>query len=132
MARRSHADSRTGRTLAVVGGSAVLVWWLLRRGPGRGRAGSGTTTGACRQSGTAPGARPRVWVRADRIEVDGVVADLATVIGRGRAVGAVDLHATGDAVTRVVRDVVTSVRAAGIAIYAAPDLATLVAAEPVS
>lgn len=128
MARRSQTDSHAGRNLALVGGGVVLASWLLRRGPGRGGATSGTST----QSGAAPGARPRVWVRADRIEVDGVASDVATVVARGRAAGAVDLHATGDAVTRAVRDVVTRLRAAGVAIYAPPDLASLVPAEPVS
>ncbi len=131
MQRRSDS-SQTGRTLAVIGGGALLAWWLLRRGSGPGGRSSRDATGTHGGGTPAPAARPRVWVRTARIEVDGVVADLPTVIARGRAAGAVDVHATGDAVTRVIRDVVSSLRAAGVAVYGAPDLVAIAPVEPLS
>ena len=71
-----------------------------------------------------------MWIRADRIEVDGVAADLPTVITKCRAVGAAEVRATGNAITGVVRDAVKALQAAGLELHVAPDLAYLVPSEP--
>lgn len=79
---------------------------------------------------SASASRPVVWVRANRIEIDGVSADLASIVARCRVAGAAEVHATGDATTRVVRDLLALLRAAGVEVYVTPDLASLVPAEP--
>lgn len=113
------ADNHTGRKLAVVGGAGLAAWWLLSRGNGWGLWSSGDG----RKGTDAKPARSVVWVRGDRTEVDGVVSDLASVIARGRAAGEAEVHATGDAIMRHVRDVVTGLRAVGVTVYLASDLA---------
>lgn len=117
MARREHS----GRTIAIVGGAALALW-LLSLGGGFGLRAPGTGKGG-RIS------RRTVWIRADRIEIDGDAADLATVVAKSRAAGEVEVHATGDAVTRVVREVLEALHAAGVTIYAPVDLAYIVPAE---
>ncbi|MBL9012632.1 MAG: hypothetical protein JNL83_00555 [Myxococcales bacterium] len=114
------ADDHTGKKVAIVGGAGVLAWWLLGRGEGRafGRAPDG-------DEGGSRGARHVVWVRATRIELDGVPTDLPTVIAKCRESGVAEVHATGDATTRVVRDVLASLGSAGVKIYASPDVASL-------
>lgn len=113
MAERSH----TGRNVVLVGGAGLAAWWLLSRGKGWGFRSSGDGTAA--SSGPA---RRVVWVRGDRIEVDGVVSDLPGVIAKARAAGEAEVHATGDAIVRSVRDVVMGLRAAGVTVYLAGDL----------
>ena len=113
MAEQSH----TGRKLALVGGAGLAAWWLLSRGKGWGFRRSGDGTG-----GASAPARRVVWVRGDRIEVDGVVSDLSTVIVKARIAGEAEVHATGDAIVRSVRDVVMGLRAAGVRVYLAGDL----------
>ena len=82
-------------TLATIGGGALLLWLLFGGklgGLGRRQRGS--------EHATPPVAarRPVVRTRAnDRIEVDGVIADLATMLVIARDAGSVELHTTGDA-----------------------------------
>lgn len=123
MAQRDH----NGRTIVLVGGAALAAWWLLSLGGGWGTGTPGTGRGG--DVAVALPERCIVWIRADRLEIDGVAADLPTVIARCRLVGKAEVHATGDAVTRVVREVLTALHAAGVAIYARPDLAYIVPAE---
>lgn len=113
MAKRN----RTGRTVAIVGGAA-LVAWLLSRGKGWGiRApGEAQAAGATRPS------RCVVWIRPEGLTVDGVAADLPTVIARCRAAGEAEVHATGDTIHRVVRDTIQALHAAGVTLYLAPNL----------
>ena len=113
---------RTGRAVAIVGGAALAVW-LLSRGNGTSFRGPGTSKSAARST-----ARVAVWVRADRIEVDGVAAELATVIERAREAGAAEVRATGDAITGVVWNVLRALHGAGVTIYTTPDLSTVVPA----
>lgn len=113
----------TGRTVAIVGGAGLLAW-LLFRGGGSGK-GRGPGDGAAPPSVTA-GTRCVVWIRSNRIEVDGVTADLPTVIARCRVAGYAEVHATGDAITGVVWNVLKSLHAAGVTIYTTPDLASVV------
>lgn len=114
MSQRDH----TGRKLALVGGAGLAAWWLLSRGKGW----SFRPSGDGREGTSTTLARPVVWVRGDRIEVDGVVADLPSVIAKSRAAGEAEVHATGNAIMRSVRDVVMGLRAAGVAVYLAGDL----------
>ncbi len=122
MAERSH----TGRDVVLLGGVGVVAWWLLSRGKGWGFRGPG-------DSGTGTPQRPErcvVWIRADRIEVDGIVADLPTVIAKCRAVNTGEVHATGDAITGTVVNVIKALRAVGVKLALTPDLAYLVPVSP--
>lgn len=123
MATRNHS----GRNVALVGGAGLVAWWLLSRGKGFGFRGEGS--GKDNNEAAKPSERPArvvVWIRADRLEIDNVVADLPTVIARSREAGSAEVHATGSAITRVVREVLTSLHAANVKIYARPDLAYMV------
>lgn len=124
MAEREH-----GRTVALVGGAGLVAWWLLARGKGWGFRSSGD--GHANGTDIAqPPARRVIWVRADRIEVDGTAADLATVIAMCRAAGTAEVHATGDAITGAVSNVLKALKAACVKLYVTPDLAYLVPSEP--
>ena len=123
MGERKHS----GRTVALVGGAALAAW-LLSRGKGWSFRSYGDASGA--NSGTRLPGRCTVWIRADRIELDGAAAGLPTVIAKCRAVGAAEVRATGNAITGVVRDVVKALHAAGVKLHLAPDLAYLVPSEP--
>jgi hypothetical protein len=114
MSERDH----TGRKLALVGGAGFAAWWLLSRGKGLGLG----SVGDGLEQTSATRTRVVVWVRGDRIEVDGVVSDLPSVFAKGRAAGEAEVHATGDAIVRSVRDVVVGLRAAGVTVYLAGDL----------
>lgn len=119
MATRDH----TGRNVVLVGGVGLAAWWLLSRGRGAGfrapgSGGDGTNTVETKQ-------RPErvvVWIRANRLEIDGVVADLATVVAKSREAGSAEVHATGDAITHVVSDVLKALDAANVKLYTTPDL----------
>ena len=114
MSDRDH----TGRKLALVGGAGLAAWWLLSRGKGWGFRSSGDG----REGTSTARSRVVVWVRDDRIDVDGVASDLPTVIAKGRAAGEAEVHATGAAIVRTVRDVVVGLRTAGVTVYLAGDL----------
>lgn len=118
MAKRDH----TGRNVAILGGVALAAW-LLFGGKGWGFGGSG-------QAGASRPTRCVVWIRPEGLTVDGVAADLPTVIARCRAAGEAEVHATGDAITRVVWDTLKALRAAGVTIYTAANLESTVRLEP--
>jgi hypothetical protein len=125
MADRSKKDS-TGRTVAIVGGAALLALLLLRgKGWGLGRdRGDGTGHGAASPEASGRATRTPCKVRIDdrRIEVDGEPADLATVTERCRAAGSADVRATGMAIVGVVGQVIQALQDAGVAVYAQPEL----------
>lgn len=108
---------RTGKTVAILGGAA-LVAWLLSLGKGWGLRGPGHAEA----SGAAHPSRCVVWIRPEGLTVDGVAADLPTVIARCRAAGEAEVHATGDTIHRVVRDTIQALHAAGVTLYLAPNL----------
>jgi len=124
MAERDHR----GRTAVLVAGAALAAW-LLSRGKGWGLGGLVGASDGNADTTQAP-APCRVWIRADRIEADGVAADLPTVVASCRAAGKAEVRATGDAITGVVRKVLEALHAAGVTIYAPPDLAYIVPSEP--
>lgn len=117
--------NKTGRTVAVVGGGALLLLLLLR-GKGWGL-GTGDGAGAGDGKATSPDAptpptRCRVRIDADGIELDGAPADLATVTERCRAAGQADVHATGAAITGVVAQVMQALQDAGVRVWASAGL----------
>jgi hypothetical protein len=105
--------SNTGRTIAVIGGGALLVWLLWRgrgKGKGKGSGGNGDRT-------STPIA-VEVWLRIDdSIELDGVSSDLATVVARARAAGKARVHVTGAARQGWFEKVVDTLRAAGVDVW---------------
>jgi len=122
----------TGRTVVVLGGAGLLAWLLLRGGgAGKGQ-GKGPGNGTASRA-VVPGSRCVVWIRAaDRLEIDGVAADLPAVIARCRAVEYAEVHATGDARQGFVSSVVAALRAAGVKMRLAHALATIVPARVLS
>lgn len=106
---------QTGRNVLLVGGIGFAAWWLLSHGKGVGFRASG--------SGKPRPERVVVWIRANRLEIDGVVADLPTVVAKSREAGTAEVHATGDAITHVVSDVLKALDAAEVKLYTTPDLA---------
>ena len=114
MAERDH----TKRDLLLVSSAGLAAWWLLSRGEGWGF----RSTGDGREGANTKPARAIVWVRRDRIEVDGVASELSNVIAKGRAAGEAEVHATGDAIMRSVRDAIIGLRAAGVVVSLADNL----------
>jgi hypothetical protein len=110
MATREQNDN-TGRTLAVIGGGAFLAWLFWRgRGKGKDNGGKGNHN-------STPDA-VEVWILSgDRIELDRVDSDLATVVARAHAAGKAHLHVAGDARQGWVENVTDALRAAGVDVW---------------
>lgn len=124
-------DRHTGRNVALVGGAALVAWLLWRRkAKGIGGPAGSTSDASASDATNTPKVPCRVWVRADRIELDGAPADLATVVARCRESGRADVRATGDAITRSIITVLAALKAAGVAVDAPPDIAHLLARTP--
>lgn len=120
MATRDH----TSRDVVLVGGVGLAAWWLLSRGGGMGFRGPGSSTDGKNVSNQK--ARPErvvVWIRANRLEIDGAVADLQTIVAKSREAGTAEVHATGDAITHVVSDVLRALDAAKVNLETTADLA---------
>ena len=116
-------EDHTGRNVALVGGAALLAWWLLR-GKRWGLGASGTD--AAGTGVTTPPSEPcRLWIRADRIELDGARTELASAVGRCQERGRAEVRATGDAITHSIMDVLRALQRAGVSIDASPDLLRL-------
>ena len=113
-------EKHTGRTVAVLGGAGLLAWLLLRGGPAGKSSGQGKGTGKAPGDSAAsravlPGSRCVVWIRAaDRLEIDGVAADLPAAIARCRSVELAEVHATGGARQGFVSSIVAALHAAGV------------------
>ena len=107
---------KTGRTVAVVGGGALLLLLVLRgKGWGLGElAGTG--------AGDPAPTRCRVRIDASGIELDGARTDLPTVTARCRAAGEADVRATGAAITGVVAQVLHALQDAGVRVWASAGL----------
>lgn len=107
----TRTQNNTGRTIAIVGGGALLLWLLWAgRGKGKGSGGDGNQSSA-----------PAVVVvkirSGDHIELDGVSSDLATTVARARAAGTARVIAVGDARHGWVTQVIDALRAAGVELY---------------
>jgi hypothetical protein len=123
MAKRDP-NNHVGRTVALVGGGALLVWLLLRGkgwGLGEGKGGTGTEapgTGAI--EAPAEHRHPcQVFVRASRIDLDGAPADLPTIVAHCRAGGKAHVQSTGGARVKDVEDVISALQAAGVTVAVA-------------
>ena len=123
MAEREH---HTARNIALVGGG-VLLAWLLLRGKGWGLGSDHSSGGAA--GGSTPSSPCRVWIRGDRIELDGAPTDLRTLVTRCRERGRAEVSATGDTIVRSITEVLRALRTAGIAIAVAPNLERVAALE---
>lgn len=112
----TRKQNSTGLTIAVISGGALLAWLLWRgRGKGKGSGGDGDRN-------SAP-AVVEVWLRSgDRIELNGVSSDLATVVARAHAAGTARVFAAGDTRHGWATQVIAALKAAGVAIDAAPSL----------
>jgi hypothetical protein len=125
--------NNTGTTVAIVGGGALLLWLLLRGegwgfggdggdGQGDGGHGGGAPGSDDAPTGKAAPARCRVRIDGTGMQLDGVPSDLPTITDRCRAAGAADVHATGAAITGVIAEVVHALKAAGVNVWAEPDV----------
>jgi hypothetical protein len=122
----TRKQNNTGRTVAVVGSGALLLW-LLWHGKGWGGDGVGRRArggAVTRQPDASPPASPpppevRVSIRSgDRVELDGVSSDLATTVARARAAGVARVIATGDARVGWIANVIGALKAASVTVYA--------------
>jgi hypothetical protein len=115
MSENDHGD--TVLTIGLLGGGAFLLW-LLWSGRGNGSGGgkdNGSGGAGDRSSTPVPGTPAVVRIRSgDRVDLDGVTADLATIVARARTVGAVDVIPAGDAREGWVNTVINALADAGI------------------
>jgi len=114
--------NKTGKTVAIVGGGALLLLLLFRgRGFGLGGSAGDGRAGSAPGRGT-PSAPCKVRIDASGIEVDGVPADVATTTEVCRVAGSAEVHATGAAITGVIAEVVRALKDAGVDVWAAPEV----------
>jgi hypothetical protein len=113
-----------GLTLAVIGSGAVLLWLLLR-GRGKGSRGQFEDKNGSRSPGRPSGAPRRLVVRTrpgDRVEVDGIDTDLATVLVLALNAGSVEFHTSNDARAGWVSKVFYALTDAGVDIWIGPEI----------
>jgi hypothetical protein len=119
-------DHGTAIALALVGGGAVLLWWLLRgRGKGWRGFGRGSGVGGGYDGGGSLPRLPAISVRVvdgDRILLDGGPADLDTMLARARVSSQVHLTADGAARHGFVSNVLWTLLDADINVDADWDL----------
>jgi hypothetical protein len=130
MAALATSEQSRTRAAVVLGGAALaLVLLLVGRRGGAGGAGDGGGSDGGPGSADAGAAslpavpqKPKgvqVWLRSgDRIELDGVAADLATTIARARVVGRAHVRATGDARMGWIGTVINAMRSANVTVWA--------------
>src|SRR5262245_852689 len=126
MAER-HSNSHAGRTVAVVGGGAFLLWLLLRgKGWGMGGKGEGSGTGAGSGSGSGspppspPEASPRrckVRIAAGGIAVDGKPATVEEAVVACKSTEGAEVLVTGGARKGDHEDLKAAFERAGIRIW---------------
>jgi hypothetical protein len=90
-----------------MGGGALLLWLLWR---GRGK----STNHGDEAHGRARSVIAVTLLAGDRIELDGVPADLPTTVARARTADMAKVHANGDARAGWVIEVLKALRAAGV------------------
>ena len=128
-----NSNRRSGGTVAVIGGGALLLWLLLR-GKGRGWGGGDGGTGNAASAGTGAFAeapfptRPacQVFVRAHRIDLNGVPADLPTVVASCRASGQAVVRASGGASVQAVENVVVALQTANVTVAGSENVSAIV------
>ncbi len=103
--------SKHGKTAAIVGGGALLVWLLLG-GKGWGRGGK---RGA---AGTEPH-RVRIRVSDAGITADGAPVTIDEAVAIARKTGAAEVFATGAARQGTVDELYAGLRAAGVDVWRA-------------
>jgi hypothetical protein len=111
-------------TLAVIGGGAVLLWLLLR-GRRNGSEGQFDDSNESRNRARPSVARRRLVVRTrpgDRVEVDGIDTDLATVLVLALNAGSVEFHTSNDARAGWVSKVFYALSDAGVDIWTGPEI----------
>jgi hypothetical protein len=111
-------DTRTGKTVAVVGGGALLAWLLFRRGKGW-RFGRG---GSARAPAARGGPPCRVHLVAGGILVDGEHADLPQVVATCQRSGQAEVTASGAAIVGAIADTIAALKEAGVVVHADPGL----------
>lgn len=112
-------DDGDALTVAAIGGAAALLWLLLRR-KGNGGRGNGAKRG---EQTSAPPKEVGIRVRGeDRVEVDGIRADLVTAVALARAAGAARFEATGDTREGWLSKVYYALLDAGVRVSADPDI----------
>lgn len=109
----AQGDDNTGRNLALVGGGAALVWWLLRGGGGFGLGdgrGSGAATGSTPKAKASPA---KVRVDGAGVSVDGQPTDIAGAAAIVKERGAAAVQVIGTARTGTTEDLLNALRATG-------------------
>ena len=106
-------DASTALTVAAIGGGALLLWLVLRRPKGWGWGGRSDT-----QQPTVRHAVSIVVRDGERVDVDGVRADLATAVNAARVAGTAQFRASGDARQGWVSKVFYALVDAGVEIRA--------------
>jgi hypothetical protein len=105
---------------AALGGAAVLAWFLLRHGRGRGL-GGGKKVG---------GAPCRVRVHNADLKLQGERIDIRRAIAACQEAGSAEVSASGAAVVSVVIELIQKLRAAGVDVKTDPDLWRLAGLRP--
>jgi hypothetical protein len=111
-------------TLAVIGSGAVLLWFLLR-GRGKGSGGQFDDNNGSRSPARPSVARRRLVVRTrpgDRVEVDGIDTDLATVLVLAVNAGTVEFRTSNDARAGWVSKVFYALSDAGVEMRIGPEI----------
>lgn len=104
----AKGDRKHGKTAAVVGGGALLVWLLLR----------GEGFGFSRKPSRATSARRlRIRISDVGISVGGEPATFDEAVARGRAAGSAEVFATGAARYGTVEDLIAALRDAGVQVW---------------
>lgn len=122
MAERDR-DNSTGRTVAVLGGGALLVFLLLRgKGWGLGLGGTAGASGdghagEAPASTEAPPSRCKVRVDSTGLQLDRAPTELDAIVTRCRAAGAADVLVTGAAIQGVVDRLLQALRDAGVVVH---------------
>lgn len=118
--------NHTGRTVAVVGGGALLLWLLLRgKGRGLGMGGTGQSDGTGKDDGSRPNSAPlattlveprrcQVRIASNGITVDGKPATVAEVVAACKSTEGAEVLVTGGARRADHEDMEAALKQAGI------------------
>jgi hypothetical protein len=108
----------TGRTVALVGGGAALLWLLLHGGGGFGLGRGGSTIGASGKADKLAKVTPvKVRLASDGVTVDGQATDIPGAAALVKARGAADVVITGAAKQGTADELVKALRATGATVW---------------